>query len=106
MNVPTSVAAALPQPSEAVYSTDTLALFKTYTRDTYLAEFGVQAPAWDPNRSRKAWFDSAALNAANSAAPRTYSALGQSADSSWGLQPLTISAHDADRKSTRLNSSH
>ena len=55
---PTSVPAIPAQPDQASYGPDALALFRTYTRDTYLAAFGVQAPAWDVSRAPKFWFDS------------------------------------------------
>lgn len=46
------------QPDKLQYGVLDLSLFKTYTRDSYLAAFGVQAPAYDPSRRIKAWFDS------------------------------------------------
>ena len=55
---PTSIPVAPDQPDQANYPVDALALFKTFTRDTYLSTFGVQAPAWDPARPPKFWFDS------------------------------------------------
>ena len=94
MNFPNSVAAALPQPEAAVYTTDALALFKTYTRNSYLAEFGVQAPAWDPARPAKNWFDSAA-NASAPESPRAYTIAGQDQSGNWGFQPMTLTAGDA-----------
>ncbi|MEQ1886220.1 MAG: hypothetical protein ABL967_14235 [Bryobacteraceae bacterium] len=94
MNTPSSIAAALPQPESARYSTDALALFKTYTRDSYFTEFGVQAPAWDPARPPKAWFDSSA-SANISQATKTYSILGQQSDGTWTLQSMTLTAAEA-----------
>jgi hypothetical protein len=55
---PTSVPVTPVQPAQASYGPDALALFKTFTRDTYLAAFGVRAPAWDISRPPKVWFDS------------------------------------------------
>jgi hypothetical protein len=55
---PTSVPVIPAQPDQASYGPDALALFKTFTRDRYLAAFGVQAPAWDVSRPPKFWFDS------------------------------------------------
>ncbi|MEQ1947664.1 MAG: hypothetical protein ABL995_10775 [Bryobacteraceae bacterium] len=94
MNSPTSIAAALPQPASARYSVDALALFKTYNRDSYFAEFGVQAPAWDPARPPKAWFDSPA-DGNGSQALKTYSIVAQQADATWALQSMTLSAREA-----------
>jgi len=104
MNTPNSVAAALPQPESAVYTTDALALFKTYTRDSYLAEFGVQAPAWDPARAPKAWFDSTTSNSGTGAsaanvsapsAPLAYTIVGQDQTGNWSLQTMTLPASEA-----------
>ncbi len=55
---PTSVPVVPPQPVQANYSAAQLGLFQTFTRDSYLATFGVQAPVWDPTRVDKYWFDS------------------------------------------------
>ncbi|HEV2198665.1 MAG TPA: hypothetical protein VGR73_02510 [Bryobacteraceae bacterium] len=55
---PTSVPAIPAQPDQATYGPAVLALFKTFSRDTYFAAFGVQAPAWDALRAPKFWFDS------------------------------------------------
>lgn len=56
-----------PQPSTATYSVKVLDLLPSYTRETYESTFGKQAPAFDPNRAPKSWFDSTA-----GAAPKTY----------------------------------
>lgn len=40
------------------YTIQDLALFKSYSRDSYRTAFGVDAPAYDPGRRRKSWFDS------------------------------------------------
>jgi len=55
---PTSVPAIPAQPDRTSYGPEALALFETFTRDTYLAAFGVQAPVWDVSRPPKFWFDS------------------------------------------------
>lgn len=94
MNSPTSIAAARPQPTSARYSTDALTLFKTYTRETYYAEFGVQAPAWDPARATKSWFDSSA-GIDNSQALKTYSIVEQQSDGTRALNSMTLSASEA-----------
>lgn len=46
-----------PQPSEQTYGVGELYLFKTYTRDSYMNEFGVQPPPFNPNKPAKTWFD-------------------------------------------------
>jgi hypothetical protein len=55
---PTSLPVRPQQPAQPFYAISVLALFHTYTRETYLAAFGVQAPDFDPQRRVKSWFDS------------------------------------------------
>ncbi len=57
---PVSQPAVPAQPGTAFYTVQDLALFKSYSRDSYRAAFGVEAPAYDPMRRRKTWFDSTA----------------------------------------------
>ena len=45
------------QPDTEFYSLSALELFPTYTRETYLAKFGIQAPPFDPSKLVKKWFD-------------------------------------------------
>ena len=46
------------QPNTEFFSVQDLALFRSYSRDSYRAAFGVQVAAYDPARLRKSWFDS------------------------------------------------
>ena len=46
MATPTSLPVIPPQPDLLAYGIQELGLFNTYTRDSYLLTFGVQAPAW------------------------------------------------------------
>ena len=39
-----------PQPNQLYYGVSALALFQTFTRETYLSALGIQAPAYDPTR--------------------------------------------------------
>jgi hypothetical protein len=57
---PVSQPAVPAQPGTAFYPVQDLALFKSYSRESYRAAFGVEAPAYDPARLRKSWFDSTA----------------------------------------------
>lgn len=50
-----------PQPDLAAYGFDSLEA-KTFTRQSYLAEFGEQAPPHDPKRRIQRWADSRAAN--------------------------------------------
>jgi hypothetical protein len=52
-----SVPVVPPIPAENTYGLGSLYLFKQYTRDSYLREFGVQAPPYDRSRRVKTWFD-------------------------------------------------
>ena len=57
-NNPVSQPVVPAQPNQELYSVQDLALFKTYSRDSYRAAFGLEAPAYDPARLLKSWFDS------------------------------------------------
>ena len=41
------------QPNTEFYSIQDLALFKAYSRESYRAAFGMEAPAYDPARAAK-----------------------------------------------------
>jgi hypothetical protein len=94
MSNPVSLPIVPPQPNQEAYGFAELALFQTYTRETYLAAFGIQAPAWDPSRPSKFWFDSTADASAigNVAA---YKIFGVNSTGTWALQPLVLPAAEA-----------
>jgi hypothetical protein len=73
------------QPNLPDYGFGSLALFASYTRASYLAAFGVQAPNWDPTKAPKAWFDSSGTSPDTYLAPNLLAASGSSAE-----QPLTV----------------
>lgn len=56
--LPVSLPVVPAQPGTEFYSTQDLALFKSYSRESYRAAFGVDAAPYDPARLRKSWFDS------------------------------------------------
>ena len=87
---PTSVPVVPAQPVQANYGTSQLELFQTFTRDSYLAAFGVQAPVWDPSRVPKYWFDSTVD--ASVTANVTYTVVNASLAT---LQQLVIPATEA-----------
>lgn len=60
------------QPAAFTYAVNTLELFPTYTRASYLAKTGFQAPPFDITRPAKAWYDSTATGTT------TYSVYNQS----------------------------
>ena len=49
-------------PSSSRYGTAELELFNRYTRDTLRKSAGCEAPAFDPTRAPKCWFDSSKAN--------------------------------------------
>jgi len=63
MSKPTSLPVVPAQPDLPQYGVGSLALFKTFTRDSYLAAFGVQAPPFDPTKKPKHWFDTSVTGA-------------------------------------------
>lgn len=93
MSIPTSLPVAPAQPAEASYPPDALKLFKKYTREKYLAEFGEQAPPWNPERPAKAWFDSSAQKFAGGKV--TYNVIARDADGKFTMQPLLLDATEA-----------
>ncbi len=83
-----------PQPSQASYGVDALELFKTYSRDSFQAAFGVQAPAWNAAYPPKAWFDSS-VDPTQAGATVTYQVIGQDPTGQWVMQNLEMSAAEA-----------
>jgi hypothetical protein len=73
------------QPNLPDYGFGFLALFESYTRASYLAAFGVQAPNWDATQAPKAWFDTSGTSPSTYLAPNLLAASGSSA-----VQPLTV----------------
>jgi hypothetical protein len=94
MSTPVSQPVIPPQPDLEAYGVQELALFNTYTRATYQAAFGVQAPAWDPTRLTKTWFDST-VDTSNPANIATYQIVGTDPSNNWVIEPLTMPAPEA-----------
>lgn len=94
MSNPVSVPAAPPQPNTEYYGVAALALFQNYSRQSYLAAFGVQAPPYDPSRLIKMWFDSTA-DTSNSHNVSVYKIPGQDSNGNWSLQQMVIPASEA-----------
>ena len=94
MSNPLSQPAAPAQPSTEFYGVQELALFKSYSRETYRAAFGVQAPAYDPTRRGKSWFDSSVdLSASDNVA--VYRIVAQDQSGNGILQQIVIPAQEA-----------
>ena len=82
MTNPVSYAMVPAQPDKEFYGLQELALFQSFTRDSYRAKFGVEAPVFDPAKSIKQWFDSAA----DTSLPENvvvYKVAGRKADGSY-----------------------
>lgn len=94
MSSPVSLPIIPPQPDREAYGFAELALFQTYTRETYRAAFGVQAPAWNPSRPPKFWFDSTAdASAAGNVA--AYRIFAVDSTGAWALQQFVLPAAEA-----------
>jgi hypothetical protein len=94
IGTPTSSPAAQPQPNQETFAIDALALFHTYTRASYRATFGVEAPAWDPVRLAKSWFDSTVDNT-QPAGTAHYLTVGQDATGAWTVLPYSMPTAEA-----------
>ena len=94
IGTPTSSPAAQPQPNRETFAIDALALFHTYTRESYRATFGVDAPAWDPTRLAKSWFDST-VDTTQPASAAHYLMVGQDATGTWAVLPYSMPANEA-----------
>ncbi len=94
MSNPISQPIVPPQPDQVYYGVQELALFKTYTRDSYLAAFGVHAPAYDPSRVLKSWFDST-VDTSDSGNVAVYRVIAQDSSGNWGVRQLVMPAAEA-----------
>ena len=94
MGTPVSRPVIPAQPNLLAYGISQLALFENYTRESYLAAFGVQAPAWDPSRVRKNWFDSS-VDASDAANVAVYKIFATDANGVWGFHQLVMPASEA-----------
>jgi len=84
------------QPETEFYSIQDLALFKSYSRESYRAAFGVDAPAFDPARLRKSWFDSSVDDSAPDNVA-VYRAAGQDQGGNGILRQIVMPANEAAR---------
>jgi hypothetical protein len=82
---PTSLPVTPAQPNLPDYGFQALALFPTWTRASYLAAFGVQAPNWDATKPVKLWFDTSGNDSSKYFMPQQLAASGTPAE-----QPLTV----------------
>jgi len=94
MSTPVSVPVIPAQPNSLAYGVQSLALFNTYNRDSFLAAFGVQSPAWDPTRVTKTWFDTT-VNAALPTNVAVYQVVVETATDVYTIQQMVIPATEA-----------
>ncbi|MEO8098126.1 MAG: hypothetical protein ABI811_10525 [Acidobacteriota bacterium] len=94
MTIPISKATIPAQPNAPSYGFGELALFRNYTRETFRAAFGIQAPAFDPARLIKAWFDST-VESTDPADVVIYRIAGPDQKNRWGLRQMVIPAREA-----------
>lgn len=94
MSIPVSLPVTPPQPNLASYGVQELGLFQSYSRDSYRAAFGIEAPAWDPSRVKKTWFDSS-VDTSGAANVVIYKILGIDPKNTWTLRQLVIPAYEA-----------
>jgi hypothetical protein len=94
MSQPISQAVIPPQPGMIAYGVQELALFETYTRDSYASAFGAQAPAWDPARLRKNWFDSK-VDTSDAGNVAVYRIVAPDSAGNWGIRQMVIPAQEA-----------
>lgn len=94
MSNPVSRPAAPPQPDQEYYGVQELALFKTYTRESYRAAFGVEPPPYDPSRVIKSWFDST-VDASDPGNVAVYKIVGRDQTGNWGLRQMVLPASEA-----------
>jgi hypothetical protein len=83
-----------PQPSTEFFSIQDLALFKSYSRESYRAAFGVEAAAYDPSRLRKSWFDST-VDVSDPANVAVYYIAAKGPDGNGSLRQMVIPAQEA-----------
>ena len=94
MTIPISQPVTPAQPEREYYGLQELALFRSYTRETYRAAFGVEAPPFDPSRVAKAWFDSTAdISRPENVA--IYKMPSRDSSGNWVVRQLVIPAGEA-----------
>lgn len=93
-STPVSIPVVPTQPDLLAYGIQELALFATFTRDSYLAAFGIQAPAWDPSRVKKNWFDST-VDASDPSNVAVYKIVGRDASNNYAIKQMILPATEA-----------
>src|SRR5579862_2639033 len=94
MSTPVSQPVIPPQPNLEIYGFGALELFRSFTRDTYRSAFGVEAPAWEPSRLKKGWFDST-VDASSSSNLAAYKVFAMDPGGNWTVQQIVMPAQEA-----------
>lgn len=94
MTTPHSQPVVPAQPKQDYYSFSELALFKAYTRETFRAAFGVQAPPYDPARVIKTWFDST-VDTTDPNNVALYKVISRDQRGQWGVRQMVLAASEA-----------
>ncbi len=94
MPIPRSEPTVPAQPKLDSYGFRELALFKTYTRESIRAAYGVEVPAFDPSRVIKAWFDST-VDTSDPSNVVIYRTIAPDAKGQWGVRQLVMPASEA-----------
>jgi len=94
MSLPISTPVIPSQPNLPYYGVVDLAIFKIYTRDSYRAEFGVEAPSFNPSRVIKSWFDSTA-DVSQPDNVSVYNTAARGRDAQWGVHQILIPSAEA-----------
>ena len=83
-----------PQPDQAQYGVGELALFKTYSRESFRHVFGAQTQAFNPLRKIKTWFDTS-VDLSDPEALVVYKVAAQDKSGSWVFRQVGMSAQEA-----------
>ena len=82
------------QPNKEFYGVQELALFRTYSRESFRSAFGREAPPFDPDRPAKHWFDSTA-DTSHPENVVVYKVAARLANGFWGVRQLVMPASEA-----------
>jgi len=77
-----------------MYAVSELALFRSFTRDSYRTAFGAEPPAYDPRRLIKKWFDST-VDSSQASDVALYRIFGYDAKGMPVLRQLVLPAAEA-----------
>ncbi len=94
MATPASLPVIPPQPDLLAYGIQELGLFNTYTRESYLATFGAQAPAWDTSRVTKTWFDTS-VDTSDPGNVAVYKIVAPDQNGVWAPRQMVLPAQEA-----------